>query len=160
MFTDKTGTLTKNELVLRELYVGEDLSEYVTVLMIRTSVASDQQEYGVEVASTFTNQEKNRQFTTCVLLCNSCVRVGNKLKSDNPDELALLFGVQSLGGVIQTNEDKSIMLRLGEMTEKWTVLKTLPFTSDRKRMSVVVQNEATQTIRVYVKVLILCSIDE
>lgn len=102
--------------------------------------------------SSFTETELNRQLATCVLVCNSCVRVDTKLKSDNPDELALLCGLQSLGCVIESTVDKTVTIRMGDAVEKWTVLKVVAFTSDRKRMSVVVHNEATKAIFMYTKV--------
>ena len=88
----------------------------------------------------------------CILLCNSCVKGENTLKSDNPDELALVYGAYSLGAVIESKEDKSVCIRFGSTREKWNILKIIPFSSDRKRMSVIVENDATKEIKLFIKV--------
>lgn len=82
------------------------------------------------------------------------MRVENGLKSDNPDELALLYGIQSMGAVIETKVDKTVTLRFGENVEHWTILRVIAFSSDRKRMSVIAQNDDTKEIRVFTKVFI------
>ena len=74
------------------------------------------------------------------------------MKSDNPDELALVYGVYSLGAVIESKEDKSVCIRFGSTREKWNILKIIPFSSDRKRMSVIVENDATKEIKLFIKV--------
>lgn len=76
------------------------------------------------------------------------------MKSDNPDELALLYGIQSMGAVMVTKVDKSITLRFGDNVEHWTILRVIAFSSDRKRMSVIAQNDDSKEIRVFTKVLI------
>lgn len=78
----------------------------------------------------------------------------NVLKSDNPDELALLYGIQSMGAMIERKVDKSVTLRFGENVEHWTILRVIAFSSDRKRMSVIAQNDDSKDIRIFTKVLI------
>ncbi len=92
----------------------------------------------------------------CILLCNSCVLSEGKLCSDNPDEVALLYGVRELGSVIVQKSDETVVLRVnGGEAEEWKLLRVNAFSSERKCMSVVAKNEKHGVIRVYVKVCVV-----
>ena len=96
------------------------------------------------------------EFVRCILLCNSCVLSEGKLCSDNPDEVALLYGVRELGSVIVQKSDETVVLRVnGGEAEEWKLLRVNAFSSERKCMSVVAKNEKHGVIRVYVKVCVV-----
>ena len=79
-----------------------------------------------------------------------------KLCSDNPDEVALLYGVRELGSVIVQKSDETVVLRVnGGEAEEWKLLRVNAFSSERKCMSVVAKNEKHGVIRVYVKVCVV-----
>ena len=76
-----------------------------------------------------------------------------KLCSDNPDEIALLYGIRALGSVIVQKSDERVVLRVnGGEKEEWRLLRVNAFSSERKCMSVVAKNERYGVIHVYVKV--------
>lgn len=78
-----------------------------------------------------------------------------KLCSDNPDEVALLYGIRELGSVIVQKSDETVVLRMnGGEAEEWKLLRVNAFSSERKCMSVVAKNEKHGVIRVYVKVCV------
>ncbi|CBK21933.2 uncharacterized protein [Blastocystis hominis] len=77
----------------------------------------------------------------------------NGPNSGSPDELALLHGFKQLGGFILAKDETVVRLRLprgGE--ETWKIERVNAFSSERKRMSVVVRNGETGEIRLYMKV--------
>ena len=88
-----------------------------------------------------------------MLLCNSSTMTQNGPNSGSPDELALLHGLKQLGGFILAKDETLVRLRLprgGE--ETWAIARVNAFSSERKRMSVVVRNVETGEIRLYMKV--------
>lgn len=88
-----------------------------------------------------------------MLLCNSSTMTKNGPNSGSPDELALLHGFKQLGGFILAKDETVVRLRLprgGE--ETWKIERVNAFSSERKRMSVVVRNGETGEIRLYMKV--------
>ena len=91
---------------------------------------------------------------TCILLCNSCVKAKNSIKSDNPDELALLYGSQALNAVIESKIDKDIKIHIGSNVQEWSILRVFPFTSERKRMSVIAENKSSHKVYLFMKVSI------
>ena len=91
---------------------------------------------------------------TCILLCNSCVKAENSIKSDHPDELALLYGSQALNAVIASKIAQDIKLHTGSNVQEWSILRVFPFTSERKRMSVIAENKSSHKVYLFMKVSI------
>ncbi|OAO16472.1 phospholipid-transporting atpase [Blastocystis sp. ATCC 50177/Nand II] len=147
LLTDKTGTLTRNELVLREMAVGEETLS----IPPHAGETYDYQEPHVQWSDR-TPKMLEVELERCVLLCNSCVLDRGVLFSDNPDEVALLRGARESGSVLLQKHDEKVEIRVGGgQPEAWRLLRVIAFSSDRKRMSVVAKNEKTGVIRVYAK---------
>lgn len=62
-------------------------------------------------------------------------------ESPSPDETALLNGLRSSGVWLVSRSKDQLKIRLEGKEETWELLKVFEFSSDRKRMSVVVRNE-------------------
>ena len=62
-------------------------------------------------------------------------------QASSPDELALVLGARDLGAKLlaRSKEEMRIYNEADKMEESFRVCFEMPFTSDRKRMSVVVQ---------------------
>ena len=67
----------------------------------------------------------------------------NTYNSSSPDELALVNAAKSFGIVFEKrDEDNNILIDYkGEIQLKYQLLNILEFSSDRKRMSVIVRDE-------------------
>lgn len=87
------------------------------------------------------NQDK-QAFLECLAVCHSVMREQGHFTASSPDELALVnfarfCGVEFLG----VDEDNFINLSFLGEPKRYQVLDVLPFTSFRKRMSVVVKDD-------------------
>ena len=71
--------------------------------------------------------------------------------------MALLQGLLAIGSQLTSRSDSSIQLQLAgkgeeEGEESWSVLRVNAFSSDRKRMGIVVKNDGTGQIVLFMKV--------
>lgn len=122
--SDKTGTLTQNEMTVTKFYANGQL---YTVEGLGYDIKG-----GVFLISQ-ENKEKNfEQFMESVVLCNdsSLKEVEGQIKTfGNPTEIALTV----LGAKTGYKKD--------DLLEKVRVVRTLPFSSSRKMMSVIIEND-------------------
>lgn len=81
------------------------------------------------------------EFMRCILLCNSIVVDNGKFKCDSPDELCLVHYCKELGGVLLDKKGLSVQIEINGVAETWKVEKTLEFSSERKRMSVLAYSD-------------------
>ncbi|KAJ1970259.1 hypothetical protein IWQ62_000087 [Dispira parvispora] len=161
LVTDKTGTLTENIMRLLCCTVGTewyglDFSEGATCN------TDDEPLAGLAMCPALTERLSSRDpqllaFFRAMALCHTVqpthsagshseeqVMISESpmvhYSGTSPDELALVQGAAQLGVVLESWDDLGIveMDVLGE-PEQWQILHVIPFTSDRKRMSVVVR---------------------
>ncbi|MGO2644595.1 MAG: cation-translocating P-type ATPase [Lactococcus cremoris] len=122
--SDKTGTLTQNEMTVTKFYANGQL---YTVEGLGYDIKG-----GVSLISQ-ENKEKNfEQFMESIVLCNdsSLKEVEGQIKTfGNPTEIALTV----LGAKTGYKKD--------DLLEKLRVVRTLPFSSSRKMMSVIIEND-------------------
>ena len=123
--SDKTGTMTENQMTVKEIYLN-DKHLYVT---------GD----GYDVRGEFflNNQKVDRDYPNIEsmllygMLCNNSnllIKKGKYIIDGDPTDGAILVAARKMG--------------IKEMErEKYTVIKELPFDSDRKRMSVVIEDD-------------------
>ncbi|XP_054984045.1 probable phospholipid-transporting ATPase IIB isoform X2 [Sorex araneus] len=73
-------------------------------------------------------------------------------QASSPDEVALVQWTQSVGLTLVSRDLSSMQLRTpGGQTLTFSVLQVFPFTSESKRMGIIVRDEATAEITFYVK---------
>jgi len=151
VFSDKTGTLTSNEMQLRQIALdgtaygktGWRLEDHPTLdadtalhTWDPTLHAAAQQEGG-----DLTNAQ--RLFWTNILICNSLIVekdpvTGNyKYQGPSPDEVALVEGAARLGFCLTARSSDKLTLSFLGREEVWVVLNVLEYSSARARMSVI-----------------------
>ena len=122
--SDKTGTLTQNEMTVTKFYANGQL---YTVEGLGYDIKG-----GVSLISQ-ENKEKNfEKFMESIVLCNdsSLKEVEGQIKTfGNPTEIALTV----LGAKTGYKKD--------DLLENVRVVRTLPFSSSRKMMSVIIEND-------------------
>mmetsp|Transcript_19395 Transcript_19395/g.51792 ORF Transcript_19395/g.51792 Transcript_19395/m.51792 type:complete len:1263 (+) Transcript_19395:50-3838(+) len=157
LFSDKTGTLTANEMVFARCHVGgQDLGEFRKV--------DDSTPSGMERVRQILAGGKGKDelfdpilnFFTCLAVCHS-VQVAQKpgekeadlsYNGMSPDEVALVHAAHqcsiSFASRVRKhagNTSEVVLKGPGTAERKFTVLHELAFTSDRKRMSVIVRHK-------------------
>ncbi|MDL4840005.1 calcium-translocating P-type ATPase, SERCA-type [Aquibacillus rhizosphaerae] len=120
--SDKTGTMTENQMTVKQLYIRQ---RYVYVTGQGYDIKGDFQQSERNV-----NSEELEEMLLYGALCNhaSLYRKKGKWMIDgDPTEGALLVAARKANITI-------------EDTEKFKIIHEIPFDSDRKRMSVVVED--------------------
>lgn len=140
LLSDKTGTLTRNEMVFKLLKTKSGSFGADSFADLRNRV----------LASYKTQDRESgvREAALALLLCNnvSPTIVGGQrvLQASSPDEVALSTFAESLGLQLVERRSTSVVIRnpLGE-NESFEVLENFPFSSERKRMGVLLREKGT-----------------
>lgn len=140
VFSDKTGTLTCNEMVFRKCFVNG------IVYGKRNDEFGKNDSIENLVMTNFKDREhfKLEYFFKFLAVCNSVFTTKDQdgevvYEASSPDELALLQGASKAGVVLSDKTQGNVHIRIGDKSEHWEILEEIPFTSERKRMSVIVR---------------------
>ncbi len=153
IFSDKTGTLTCNQMVFKKLIVGskiypreifkKTISKYDTIFK---KINNQKQQYVDFNDPVFVvDYKKDQNSFDCVKLLGLChsvtLNAKKEYQADSPDELALLnFAKFCNFEFINRNEDNVLDINDHGNIKNYTVLKIIEFTSDRKMMSVIIKD--------------------
>ena len=155
IFSDKTGTLTKNEMIFRKCLVNavvygklgspdyeKDETEKPTF-----AVNGETNCFKELTSGSSENQKCITDFWTVCSVCHSAY-VENKngvdvFQSSSPDEVALILGAKDMGFTLKKKTTSTIEINIdrSDKYQIWETFMEIPFDSDRKRMSVVVKGE-------------------
>lgn len=143
IFCDKTGTLTKNEMVFRALSLHNGQAFFYDQNNTVQQMKYDLQRPGVQGA--YLDGVMN--LFRCIGICHDCLAIksktGTSLSFNGPsvDEVALHDMAQEAGICYFTERDSAhFKLKLETREEEYTLIKIFPFDSVRKLMSVLVQD--------------------
>ncbi|XP_050679810.1 probable phospholipid-transporting ATPase IA isoform X2 [Leptidea sinapis] len=151
VFSDKTGTLTCNQMEFSKCSIAE---------IIYTKPAPG---VSLEESLLYHNLREHpsapdiREFLTMLAVCHTVIpeRVDSHTNyhAASPDERALVTGAASFGWVFETRTPQSVTISVSEAggaRQQYCVLHVIAFTSTRKRMSVIVRTP-TGEIKLYCK---------
>ncbi|KAI8943532.1 hypothetical protein NX059_001528 [Plenodomus lindquistii] len=168
LLSDKTGTLTQNEMVMKKIHVGtvsyaneamDEVSSYVrqcftpptgeAPVMVTPSSA-----YTAPLTSaTRTRREIGSRVRDVVLALALCHNVTPTIEEENgesvttyqassPDEIAIVRWTEAVGLKLLSRDRESMTLQScdsGNVVVKVRILNVFPFTSEGKRMGIVVK---------------------
>ncbi|RNA39590.1 putative phospholipid-transporting ATPase IF, partial [Brachionus plicatilis] len=149
LFTDKTGTLTENEMIFKRFFVNNQTFDYKNGQVVKI----DSQDKPVDLQN-----EELRNFFLCLSLCHSVQVDKNaqkeKYQASSPDEFSFVKFCEKIGVVYEGDVRKSSVVRLVNFfghSSQYELLHTLEFDSTRKRMSVITKCLESGSIFVFTK---------
>src|SRR5699024_9496468 len=123
--SDKTGTMTENQMTVKEIFINK---QTLYVSGDGYDVTGDFFLNDKQVTREYTNLESLLLYG---LLCNNAqlmIKKGRYYVDGDPTEGALLVSARKMG-------------LSHHIHEKYKIIREIPFDSDRKRMSVIVEDE-------------------
>jgi phospholipid-translocating ATPase len=196
IFSDKTGTLTKNEMIFKKISMetesfGEesfnDLKEILSdecqvsdapLLDVfnnqnqlnemsnteTNSILSSSNDINTEITSESVQTRKIpkkmrrgrnkiiRDTITAMVLCNNVTPTETGYQASSPDEVALVKFADTLNMRLFHRTDKEIKMKdSADNIEEFEVLANFPFSSDTKRMGIILKNKKHGHIIYYLK---------
>ncbi|CAD8067999.1 unnamed protein product [Paramecium sonneborni] len=165
MFTDKTGTITKNLMEFKTISI---FGKSYGMINNRSQILNNQELKNMpEVTNVdfkdkqlFNDLQQNDEHSRRIIeyfmhltLCHTILveyEQGKiKYNASSPDELALLMGAKFCGFEYVGLDDGMMIVKYKDQLIKYKLLQVLEFTSARKRMSVIVQDQND-------KIILLC----
>lgn len=168
LLSDKTGTLTRNEMELRKVHVGtvsyggdsmEEVTSYVRQAFSDNTGNTDtlftpSASFDALSGATRTRREigiRVRDLVLALALCHNVTPTADEDESgqpitayqaSSPDEIAIVQWTEQVGIRLAHRDRKSISLEFspeGRTVVKVQILNIFPFTSDSKRMGIIVR---------------------
>eukprot|EP01116_Phalansterium_solitarium_P016867 TRINITY_DN400_c3_g1_i1.p1 TRINITY_DN400_c3_g1~~TRINITY_DN400_c3_g1_i1.p1 ORF type:complete len:1058 (+),score=360.52 TRINITY_DN400_c3_g1_i1:1014-4187(+) len=168
LLTDKTGTLTQNDMVFIKLHLGtvsfsKEALDEIKVNLKSAYVEANEAGVGASAAHRQpsklrrTMSSRIREAVRALALCHNVTPVVDEdsgsiaYQASSPDEVALVKFTELSDLVLAARDVNSITLRtpLGDL-ESYEVLNIFPFTSESKRMGIIIR-DASGAITFYVK---------
>ncbi|VDN51132.1 unnamed protein product [Dracunculus medinensis] len=152
LLSDKTGTLTKNEMRFKKIHLGtvhfstdafEDVSRHV--------ISAYSGKLGRNSYSS-----KLQTAVEAIALCHNVTPIEENgavsYQAASPDEVALVQWTESVGVRLAQRDQTSIQLQLSNgQAKSFQILHLFPFTSETKRMGIIVKDETTDEVSFIMK---------
>jgi phospholipid-translocating ATPase len=175
LLSDKTGTLTQNEMVFKKLsVVNVKTFEPKDIPLMRLMTkknceklrgpASDVEEKVLECEQQGKKYRQHkrvkenvvRDLVTALAVCNNVTPFYNgpfkEYQASSPDEIALVKTAEELNCLLLERTQGSIQLQNpAGQKETYKVLANFPFTSESKRMGIILRHEESGRIMFYLK---------
>lgn len=177
LLTDKTGTLTKNDMELKKLHLGtmaygpdsrDDINRMLQVAASRLdkggpssptpggtrAVRRDQASriyetiLALALCHNVTPVEEDEEETSSSPRAQAQKARGGEItyQASSPDEVAIVKWCEFVGMVLTFRDRETIKLQLAERSLSFDILHVFPFTSETKRMGIIVRNKDTGEI--------------
>ncbi|KAF2722135.1 putative phospholipid-translocating P-type ATPase [Polychaeton citri CBS 116435] len=168
LLSDKTGTLTRNEMELKKIHVGtvsyageamEEVTSFVSQSFLKSEAGSDRlftpsEGFAALGSTTRTRREiglRVRDLVLALALCHNVTPTTDEgedgqpstaYQASSPDEIAIVQWTERVGLRLAQRDRTSISLQFAQddrLAVKVDILNVFPFTSDSKRMGIIVR---------------------
>ncbi|XP_049849914.1 probable phospholipid-transporting ATPase IIB isoform X2 [Schistocerca gregaria] len=164
LLTDKTGTLTKNEMVFKRLHLGSVVYNQEVIGNIATELSRAYESNSSFSSTIFSESNRSKEISQKVLTAITAISVCHTVSSirdeignvtyqgSSPDEVALVKLTDEVGMVLDSRSSTHISIRAPDgQLDTYEILSLFPFTSELKRMGIVVRSSRTGQITFYAK---------
>ncbi|KAI8982002.1 phospholipid-translocating P-type ATPase [Mycotypha africana] len=161
LLTDKTGTLTQNDMELKKLHMGtmsysQDTMDEIQSYLV--NIFETSHDNGMINKGRRHIASRVRDIVQALALCHNVTPVisfdGNiTYQASSPDEVAIVKWTEQMGLTLVNRDVNTIELRVDGTNQVlyFDVLNIFPFSSETKRMGIIVRNKQTQEITFYEK---------
>lgn len=160
LLSDKTGTLTQNEMQLRKIHVGTvayagEAMEEVASYVDQAFAAGTERDAQVSAMGSTTKTRREigvrvRDLVLALALCHNVTPTTDEVNGEkvvsyqasSPDEIAIVEFTESVGLRVLQRDRENIVLQSvisGQIVIRAEIKDIFPFTSDSKRMGIIVQ---------------------
>ncbi|CAH1777147.1 unnamed protein product, partial [Owenia fusiformis] len=139
IFSDKTGTLTRNIMEFKKCSIaGKVFGNYSSGEFFDDPTVLKDIDPSMEMGSTVL------EFFRIMSVCHTVIPEKNSdediiYQASSPDEAALVKGACRVGFIFTSRTPQSVTIKVLGREETYEILNLLEFTSERKRMSVIVR---------------------
>lgn len=136
ILSDKTGTITKNEMYMDKISVKEQIYDKA---VFQQNIEDYYKKKSVK------STKKSVDLSFGLVICNNVnmkISDGKKyFDASSPDEIAMVEYFEELGFEIINRDDKYVkFLDRNKQTHFYEILELFPFESSKKRMGIIVKN--------------------
>jgi len=152
VFSDKTGTLTRNIMVYKKCSVAGVMYDPER----ETGPRLEHKQLVENMKAGQHSPDMIQDFLTLLTVCHTVIPEEGeggetKYNAASPDEKALVEGAEVYGYKFTTRKPESVTIRTSDETEEtYEVLNVIEFTSARKRMSIIVRTPSGE-IKLFIK---------
>lgn len=149
LLSDKTGTLTQNEMEMRKVHIGTVSYGSDAMEEVAAHVAGPSAGGGAAVRTSKREiGQRIRDVVTCLAVCHSVTPTYEdgllSYQASSPDEVAIVKWTAQCGLELRRRDRHSMTLyhRASNTELAYDILHLFPFNSDNKRMGIVVRDTA------------------
>ena len=160
LVADKTGTLTMNELILKEIYADNSLIKISHGQGRNTTNSGQKVKSEIDLDSLVmvrnviqhSSDKMAHHLFFCMTVCHSAVvsRIKSESSrgfiSESEDELALLDAAKQIGFTFFKRTDTEIYVRAFKDEAVFTIKGIFPYDPVRRMMSIIVETRSGETI--------------
>ncbi len=163
LLSDKTGTLTQNDMEMKKLHLGTVSYGFDSMDIVKDCVSSfqpTQEGTSVAIAGNRSRRELNNRIRDLIITLCICHNVTPLFEDGevtyqaaSPDEIAIVKYTASVGLSLFKRDRTSITLlhEASHTSLQYDILHVFPFNSDSKRMGIIVKDKLKDELWFYLK---------